>query len=88
MTKLHNKLAAFGFVTFTIGGAALMSAAPALARSMVEYQSAPSEAAASSYQNSDGSYRSYSDFVRDLNGTPCGITCGYHAVHARLVRRH
>ncbi len=51
MTTLHNKLAAFGFVTFTIGGAALMSAAPALAHSTVEYQSVPSAAAASSYQN-------------------------------------
>ncbi|MHB8885091.1 MAG: hypothetical protein ACYC5H_08370 [Methylovirgula sp.] len=88
MTTLHSKLAAFGLVTFTIGSVALMSAAPALARSMVEYQSVPVAVAASSYQNSDGTYRSYSDFVRDLNGTPCGITCTYDAAQTRLVRRH
>jgi len=27
------------------------------------------------YQNPDGSYPSLGNFVRDLNGTPCGIEC-------------
>jgi len=36
-----------------------------------------SQAAASYsiYQNPDGSYPSLGNFVRDLNGTPCGIEC-------------
>ncbi len=31
------------------------------------------------YQSPDGSYPSYSDFIRDLRGTPCGIECTQHA---------
>jgi hypothetical protein len=29
----------------------------------------------SGYQEPDGTYRSYAGFVRDVNGTPCGIEC-------------
>ncbi|QAY95016.1 hypothetical protein CWB41_04120 [Methylovirgula ligni] len=29
----------------------------------------------SHYQQPDGTYDSVSDFVRDVNGTPCGIDC-------------
>lgn len=29
----------------------------------------------SRYQEPDGTYNSYSDFVRDVNGTPCGVEC-------------
>lgn len=29
----------------------------------------------SQYQQPDGSYDSLSDFVRDVNGTPCGLDC-------------
>jgi hypothetical protein len=29
----------------------------------------------SGYQEPDGTYESYSDFIRDVNGTPCGIEC-------------
>ncbi len=29
----------------------------------------------SQYQQPDGSYASVSDFVRDVNGTPCGLDC-------------
>jgi hypothetical protein len=35
--------------------------------------------AVSVYQNLNGTYPSLSDFVRDLNGTPCGIECTAHA---------
>lgn len=27
------------------------------------------------YQNPDGSYPSLSNFVRDINGVPCGVEC-------------
>jgi hypothetical protein len=29
----------------------------------------------SGYQDPDGTYESYSDFIRDVNGTPCGVEC-------------
>jgi hypothetical protein len=29
----------------------------------------------SGYQEPNGTYDSYSDYVRDVNGTPCGIEC-------------
>jgi hypothetical protein len=29
----------------------------------------------SRYQEPDGTYDSISDFVRDVNGTPCGVEC-------------
>ncbi len=29
----------------------------------------------SGYQEPDGTYRSYAGYVRDVNGTPCGIEC-------------
>ncbi len=35
----------------------------------------PATHVASVYQNPDGSYPSYNDFNRDLNGIPCGIRC-------------
>ncbi len=30
-------------------------------------------------QNLDGSYPSLSDFVRDINGAPCGLNCEHDA---------
>lgn len=35
----------------------------------------PNPQAFSQYQNPDGSYRSLSDYVRDVEGTPCGMEC-------------
>jgi hypothetical protein len=29
----------------------------------------------SSYKEPDGTYESYSDYIRDVNGTPCGVEC-------------
>lgn len=29
----------------------------------------------SRYQEPDGTYDSFSDFIRDVNGTPCGVEC-------------
>lgn len=29
----------------------------------------------SRYQEPDGTYDSYSDYIRDVNGTPCGVEC-------------
>jgi len=34
------------------------------------------------YQNPDGSYRSYTDFYRSLEGVPCGIQCRRDAARA------
>jgi hypothetical protein len=31
------------------------------------------------YQAPDGSYESYSDFSRAINGVPCGVECTYKA---------
>ncbi len=39
----------------------------------------------SAYQNPDGSYPSEADFIRDLRGTPCGVTCTRDA-NARWAR--
>jgi hypothetical protein len=39
----------------------------------------------SSYQGPDGTYDSEADFVRDLRGIPCGITCT-RAAQARWAR--
>jgi hypothetical protein len=35
----------------------------------------PNPQAVSQYQNPDGSYRSLADYVRDVEGTPCGMEC-------------
>jgi hypothetical protein len=29
----------------------------------------------SSYKEPDGTYESYSGYIRDVNGTPCGVEC-------------
>ncbi len=29
----------------------------------------------SGYQEPNGTYDSYSDYIRDVNGTPCGVEC-------------
>lgn len=29
----------------------------------------------SSYQDPDGTYESYAGYIRDVNGTPCGLEC-------------
>jgi len=29
----------------------------------------------SQYQQPDGTYNSLADFIRDVNGTPCGVDC-------------
>lgn len=55
-------------------GLATAAATPALAHG-TWYGPAPSF----SYQNPDGSYDSYSDFIRDLRGIPCGIECTQRA---------
>jgi uncharacterized membrane protein len=45
---------------------------------------APSMAfAGASYVNPDGSYPSYDAFIRNLDGTPCGITCSARLAQER-----
>jgi hypothetical protein len=39
----------------------------------------PAGASRSSYQGPDGRYDSEADFVRDINGTPCGLQCTLEA---------
>jgi hypothetical protein len=31
----------------------------------------------SRYQEPNGTYDSYSDYIRDVNGTPCGVECSH-----------
>lgn len=33
----------------------------------------------SAYQGPDGTYNSYADYIRDLNGIPCGQNCSLRA---------
>jgi hypothetical protein len=37
------------------------------------------------YQAPDGTYYSQSDYIRDVNGTPCGLECGPPGAHAVLL---
>ncbi|MGO9686089.1 MAG: hypothetical protein ACLPTZ_26550 [Beijerinckiaceae bacterium] len=37
------------------------------------------------YQAPDGTYYSYSGYVRSVNGTPCGIECDAPSEHAILI---
>lgn len=76
MTKLTNKLAAFGLMSLTFGGIA-MSAPPALAGSMPDYPSIYSGMTADPYEGPRAGPADYASVVRSVNGTPCGITCTY-----------
>lgn len=37
------------------------------------------------YQAPNGTYYSYSGYVRSVNGTPCGLECGPPSAHAILL---
>ena len=37
------------------------------------------------YQAPDGTYYGHSDYIRDVNGTPCGLECGPPGAHAILL---
>jgi hypothetical protein len=37
------------------------------------------------YQAPDGTYYSHSGYIRDVNGTPCGLECGPPGAHAILL---
>lgn len=62
-----------------LSAAAMLFFIPAANSYAASFTDGTSQVAAASsysiYQNPDGSYPSLSNFVRDLNGTPCGIEC-------------
>jgi hypothetical protein len=66
-----------GGVAWAMGVAAVLPSAHA--DTIGKIWSTPVIPVTSAYQNPDGSYPSYTDFYRDLEGTPCGIRCTQRA---------
>jgi hypothetical protein len=69
-------------LSVALAGAALSNAEAAQVYYAQPYQDGFLSYRPSQYQGPHGHYASQSDFIRDLNGTPCGIECTQK--HARL----
>ena len=78
----------YKLLTLLATGALLASAPPAMAHAM-RCERATNIAPYSAYQGPDGSYNSYADYIRDMNGIPCGQDCTLEA-QARwaMMRNH
>jgi hypothetical protein len=76
-----NTLKKIAVLAATSGLLAAAAVTPSSARSPVPAPSDyyaywnPGAPAHSIYEQPDGSYKSYTDFSRDLNGVPCGMEC-------------
>ncbi len=70
-------------------GALLASAPAAMAHSM-RCDRIVNVAPYSVYQGPDGTYNSYADYVRDVDGVPCGQNCSLQAEArwATMTREH
>jgi hypothetical protein len=69
--------------------AALLASAPAAMAHPMRCGRIVNVAPYSAYQGPDGTYNSYADYVRDVNGVPCGQNCSMQA-QARwaMMRNH
>lgn len=71
MINSNGTIAAAFVAALTLGGAFLLSAAPAVARGVPEY--VPRASQAWGYYRAPSN--SLSDTIRSFEGTPCGINC-------------
>jgi hypothetical protein len=58
---------------------ALFASAPAAMAHPMRCERITNVAPYSAYQGPDGTYNSYADYIRDVNGTPCGQNCSLQA---------
>lgn len=75
---MTNQLVALALMTLALGAPALaLTASSAMARDAIEAPSITGGAPMTSgfYQESDGTHDSLAAFSREVQGTPCGVTC-------------
>jgi hypothetical protein len=68
----------YKLLTLLATGALLVAAPAAMAHAM-RYGRVVNIAPYSAYQGPDGTYNSYADYIRDVDGLPCGQDCSLQA---------